>query len=62
MPKSLLDYIDAIMCEADDLYLSMHEALAAENASCVIAYSDRLVQSAVVCRALVERLDGATLH
>lgn len=62
MEKSLLDHLDATMCEADALYAAMNESLLAENPGCVCAYSKRLIETAAVCGALLDRMNGATVH
>jgi hypothetical protein len=59
---AMLAQMEAVMCEADDLYFSMNEAAAVENRPLVSFYGQMLGEKMAVWHALNARLSGATVN
>lgn len=60
MPRDLESYLDALMCEADDLYFAMQEAIG--NRPLMQHYADQLCEKNAIFHAMLERMDGATVN
>lgn len=60
--KPTLTDIDAVMCEADDIYFDMGEAYAAGDFFAAEACGRQLSERYAVMTAMFDRIDGATVH